>query len=543
MKKKEHLQCGKLYYNGIVLTMEECERYVEAVLVSDGRIVAAGRLADVKRAAGEAVTPVDLKGMTLMPAFIDAHSHFTAAANSFLEVSLEGCRDYQDMTERIRRYISDNRVEKGRWVKAGGYDHNTLKEGTHPTAAILDRAAPENPLVAQHVSGHMGVLNSAAVSKLQIPADEYAIPGGRIAVENGKPTGYLEENAMMETIKRIPMPETGAFMEAYEKAQEWYASFGIATVQEGMFASRLIPLYQAMAKQGSISLDVVGYPDFASMEQVRSAFKGADSKYIGGFKIGGYKIFLDGSPQGRTAWMRTPYEGAADCGYGTMRDEDVVSCVRKAAEEGVQLLAHCNGDAACEQYIRAVEQAKNEGYDVENIRPVMIHAQLLGVDQLERVRACGILPSFFIAHIYHWGDIHRRNLGEERAARISPAGAALLKGVRFTFHQDTPVLAPDMLNTLWCAVNRLTKTGVLLGKEERISVWEALRAVTVNAAWQYFEEDEKGSIAAGKRADFVLLDRNPLKAEPERLREIRVLATVKDGNVIYRRPEGFGDFI
>lgn len=531
----EREQGDKLYYNGTIVTMEEEQRYAEAVLTRNGRIVAAGGRKKLEGMAGKDCLAVDLAGNTLLPAFIDPHSHFTSAANTFLEVSLKGCRDFEEITERIQRYIEENRVEKGSFVKAGGYDHNMLREGRHPTAEVLDRAARENPLVIQHTSGHMGVLNTAALERLKIPAIEDAIPGGRIAVKDGRSTGYLEENAMVETIKRIPMADAGSFMGAYEKAQEWYASQGIATVQEGMFSARLIPLYQEMEKQGNIRLDVVGYPDFPSMERVRSAFPAARGGYDRGFKIGGYKIFLDGSPQGRTAWMRTPYAGTADCGYGTMKEEEVLSCVCRVAEEGVQLLAHCNGDAACEQYIRAVERAEAQGYDVKGIRPVMIHAQLLGTDQLERVKRCGIIPSFFIAHVYHWGDTHRKNFGEERAAKISPAGSALSRGMRFTFHQDTPVVAPDMLETVWCAVCRRTAEGVTLGREERIPVWEALKAVTVNAAWQYFEEKEKGSIAAGKRADFVVLDRNPLETEPEELRGIRVLATVKDGETLYVR--------
>ena len=164
----------------------------------------------------------------------------------------------------------------------------------------------------------------------------------------------------------------------------------------------------------------------------------------------------------------------------------------------------------------------------------MIHAQLLAPDQMEEVARLGIIPSFFIAHIHQWGDVHLRNLGLERASCISAAGSALSHGIPFTFHQDTPVLPPDMLHTIWCAVERVTKDGVTLGEDECIPVMDALRAVTVNAARQYFEEARKGSLRPGKTADLVLLDADPLAVPPERLRDIRVLETVKAGETIFR---------
>lgn len=165
----------------------------------------------------------------------------------------------------------------------------------------------------------------------------------------------------------------------------------------------------------------------------------------------------------------------------------------------------------------------------------MIHAQLLRRDQLSALRSLGMIPSFFVAHTYYWGDVHIRNFGLARASAISPAASALREGLPFTFHQDTPVLPPDMLTAVGCAVTRTTRTGRVLGEEERLLPLDALRAVTVNAAYQYFEEDRKGSIREGKLADFVLLDENPLTVEPGRIRDIRVLRTIKEGVTVYER--------
>ena len=165
----------------------------------------------------------------------------------------------------------------------------------------------------------------------------------------------------------------------------------------------------------------------------------------------------------------------------------------------------------------------------------MIHAQLLGLDQLPELKRLGVLPSFFVAHVYHWGDVHVKNLGLERAAHISPAGSAAKLGIPFTFHQDAPVIRPDMLETVWCAVERRMKDGSVLGPEKRVDVWTALKAVTANAAYQYFEEDQKGTLAPGKQADLVVLDRDPTRTAGESLRTIRVLETWKDGVRVFER--------
>ena len=247
-------------------------------------------------------------------------------------------------------------------------------------------------------------------------------------------------------------------------------------------------------------------------------------------------MFLDGSPQGRTAWMREPYQGAphGERGYPILTDAQVEEKLTRALREGRQILAHCNGDAACLQYISAYQQArrKEKGPD---IRPVIVHAQLLPRELLPLIGELGMIPSFFVAHIYHWGDVHCKNFGIERASGISPAASAGKRGIPYTFHQDAPVIQPDMLETLWCAVERRTKRGVLLGLQERVPVWDALKAVTIHAAYQYFEEEKKGSLAPGKLANLVVLSGNPLTVQPEELRKLQVLQTIREGEILYQK--------
>ena len=362
---------------------------------------------------------------------------------------------------------------------------------------------------------------------------------GNIEIKDNRLTGLLEENSYIEYIKKVPMPDIKELLEACKKAQDEYLKYGITTVQEGMFSEELIPIYKEMIKEEILKIDVVTYMDIKSKEKIKEEFHNNIKKYYKHMKIQGYKIFLDGSPQLRTAWMKTPYKtdninnknnDNKNFGISTMKDEEVEKAVRLAEDENMQILAHCNGDMAAKQYINAIKKQK----DVSKIRPVMIHAQLLGIEDLKEVKEYGIIPSFFVAHTYYWGDTHIKNFGLDRASKISPAKSTLKNDIVFTFHQDSPVIEPNMFETIWCAVKRKTKKGILLGKEEQISVSEAIKAVTINAAYQYFEENTKGSIKEGKFANLIIVNKNPLKVKIDEIKDIEILETIKEGTVIYK---------
>ena len=236
--------------------------------------------------------------------------------------------------------------------------------------------------------------------------------------------------------------------------------------------------------------------------------------------------------------MTAPYEGDAGyCGYPVYTDGELEKDIGLALDKKQQLLAHCNGDAAAEQYIARFEKVLNERKEKDLHRAVMVHAQLVRKDQLRRMAEIGMIPSFFVAHTYYWGDIHLKNFGLQRGSQISPVKDAVDYGMKYTFHQDTPVIPPDMMRTVWSAVNRRSKTGKIIGENQKISVLDALKAITIHGAYQYSEETEKGSIESNKLADFVVLDRNPLKVPEEELADIRVVMTIKENQIIYENGE------
>lgn len=529
----------KFYYNGPILTMEGEHDTVEAVLTEGSYIVCAGSLADVRKAAAEDAQEIDLHGHTLMPAFIDGHSHITMAMQMSQAADVSGCEAFDEIIRTLRAYKEENGITPEGMIAGFGYDHNFLPGGSHPVKKYLNQVSEEIPVYVSHISGHMGCANDAALRIAGITRETPDPEGGRIGrLENGEPDGYLEESAAVLLQRALGKRVSFDPVQALAKAQKLYLENGVATVQDGACTADTVELLKSLAKAKLLTVDVVAYPmvseDGARIFAENPEYTGT---YKNRLKLGGYKAVLDGSPQGKSAWLSEPYENSGDyCAYPWFTDGEAESFMLRAVEEGRQILVHCNGDAASEQYLNAYEKALRSSSrpDRESLRPVMIHCQTVREDQLDRMQRIGMIPSIFVGHVYYWGDVHRKNLGEARARRISPARSAFDRGMKVNFHQDTPVTRPDMLHTVWCAVNRITRSGEVLGEEQRCTVYEALEAVTINAAYAYFEEDQKGSIRAGKLADLVILDQNPIDVPKEQLREIRVLETIKNGESVMR---------
>lgn len=536
----------RIFLGNSILTMETEMPRVEAVAIGGGRILAAGSRPEILARRGRSTEVTELGDRALLPGFIDGHGHLAKVAASFGFANLAGppvgaVTTIDELVAELRRFAAERGKQPGEWIVGRGYDNAFLAEGRHPTRADLDRVSREHPIYLQHVSGHLSVANSLALEMAGVTAATEDPPGGVIRRQAGtrEPDGVLEEAAMgFFNTGIIPPPTPEAEAEQLAGAQRLYASFGLTTAQEGAMFPAEQTMLETAADEGRLSLDVVGYAFWA---QARAMLSGKTTgAYRGRFKLGGMKLMLDGSPQGKTAWLTRPYEVVPEgqpadyCGYPAMPDEQAAGLTEAAYRQGWQVIAHCNGDAAADQYLRAISAAaaQHPGHDR---RSVMIHAQTVREDQLDRMAEFGILPSFFASHVYYWGDYHRDSvLGEERARRISPLRSAANRGLRLNLHNDSPVVPPDMMRLVWCAVERRTRTGELLGAEYALTVEEALRAVTLDAAYAYFEEGEKGSIAPGKLADLVILEADPARVAPSELATVRVLETMKEGVTIFR---------
>jgi len=508
-------------------------------LILDGRIKALGTLNSLC-AIEPGAQLRDLDGKTLMPAFVDGHSHMSSMGLFQKKCDLTQCTSFDDILNAIRGFIQKNDLTHGEYISCRGYDHNRLKEQRHPTAAVLDALNVENPIGCTHQSGHMSVFNSKAMEICGID-DSFAAPSGGYAGrdDKGHLTGYFEESAQGKIKASFENVSSEQLEEAILSAQDYYLSHGITTIQDGSGnGKQKLDVYRKLADTGKLKADVIVYMEPVEKEpgfwsQTIASF--GNREYRNHLKLGGIKLLLDGSPQAKTAWMRKPYEGDLEyCGYPTKTDQWVGNVLKNAISTGLQPIAHCNGDAAAQQFIDQWKDACGTlGHGAE-LRPMMIHAQTVGADQLDQMVPLGINPSFFVGHCWYWGDTHIKNFGQ-RGYRISPVRDALNRGLIPNFHQDSPVTPPDMLHTVWCAVNRLTGSGTVIGKEQAITPYEALIACTNGSAYSYFEENEKGILKPGAIADMIILDQDPTEIDAMEIRNISVLETIKDGQTIYRK--------
>ena len=531
-------------YVGRIITMDPSQPFAEAVLVEGERIVAVGGKELQQTHEGDARV-VELGRRAMLPGFIDAHGHLTATAAYINFVNLAPppvgpVDDVAHLKTTLREHIARERIPAGQWVVGVGYDDSLLKEKRHPTRDDLDAVSRAHPIFIVHVSGHLSVGNSALLSQVGISNETVDPPGGtyRRRADSQEPNGVFEEMAHYAVMARLPRPNPDGALAGLQKTLAYLASRGLTTVQDGGANAENLQLLQSAAKNGLLNLDVVAYRYWSPIGMALPK-ELVSNEYQNRFRVDGVKIILDGSPQGKTAFLGRPYtvppvgRDVSYRGYPSLPEPIVQKAVTAALQARVPLLAHANGDAAAEILIDAVDAAAV----AEAPRVVMIHSQTVRDDQLDRMARLRITPSFFVSHTFFWGDWHRdETLGVERAMRISPTRSATERGIRYTLHNDPPVVPPDMIRTLWSATTRRTRSGEVLGREQRASTHEALAGITLDAARQYGEETSKGSITAGKQADFVIVDQDPLVMDPENLLQLQVLETISRGKTVFLAP-------
>jgi predicted amidohydrolase YtcJ len=537
-----------IYHNGTVITMDDARPLAEAVAVRSGRIVAVGSEVDVMAGAGKGTRVVDLQGRTMLPGLVDSHGHAYLVGLQSTTANLlpppDGAgSDIAALQGLLSAWAELNPefVENIGWIVGFGYDDSQLAEGRHPTRQELDAVSTDYPVVIIHQSGHLGVANSRALALAGITADTKDPEGGVFRREAGsnRPNGVMEEYAFFQVALHLFSRFDDDMNEhLVVEGTRFAASFGYTTVQEGRANQTALDAMRRVAEKGALTVDLVAYPDILEVESITPSLE-----YTNRFRIGGAKLTIDGSPQGKTAFLTEPYfvppQGQDDNyrGYAAISRETAVQSVDKAFANGWQILCHGNGDAAIDQFIDAVRSARQKYPDVRN-RPVLIHGQTLRKDQVGALKELHIFPSLFPMHTYYWGDWHRESvLGPVRADNISPTGWILEQGMMFGSHHDAPVALPDSMRVLSATVTRRSRTGDILGPIHRVPVATALKALTIWPAWQHFEEEQKGSIEPGKLADFVILSDNPLSVPEAELDDLVVLETIKDGVSIYTRPD------
>lgn len=539
-----------IFYGGNILTMEgDSPQYVEALAVKNGKITMAGKLADANKLKTSGTQMYNLNGQTLLPGFVDAHSHFYNAIQLSSQVNcapppVGNCKNVDDIKAALSRSVTQGaRVPSGQMIIGYGYDDSQMPNGRLLTRDDLDEVSSTQPIIVIHVSLHGAVLNSKALEMFNITANTPTPPGGVIIRKPGtnEPYGLIMETAYLPVYKALPSPAPERMAELIRSAQLLYAQHGITTVQESAAKKDVIRSFHKAASDKQLFLDLVAYPLITDLDSVLAQHPAnAFGKYNNRFKLGGVKLLIDGSPQAKTALFTTPYltggpSGQKDWkGEPTFPQKTINEMLKRAYDLKLQALVHANGDGAIDMLLAAHQFAAGKELSQDR-RTVVVHSQFVRREQLRQYAAYQFIPSFFSLHTYYFSDAHIRNRGAEQTSFISPINSAISMGLRYTNHTDFNVLPLDQMMIIWSAVNRISRSGEVIGPNERISPYQALKGITVNAAYQLGEEESKGSLAPGKLADLVILDKDPLKVDSQAIKDIRVTGTFKEGKQVWKQ--------
>lgn len=539
-----------IYTNGSILTMAgKSPAYVEALSVKDGRIFSAGAKDEVLKAKGDATKVVDLRGKTLLPGFLDGHSHYInsllVANQCKLYAPPSGVgKDVPGIIAELKRYAAARKIPKGEMIMGYGYDDTVMPDGRLLNRDDLDEAFPDNPVRIEHVSMHGAVINSLALKYYEISAETETPPGGVIVRKPGtkEPWGLIMETAFLPVVAKSEPMTAQQELDRTCVGQMLYAENGVTTAHEG---ATHLPQFQTIkraSEAGANIIDVVAYPFITDADKILAEYPLAKwTRYENRFKLGGVKITLDGSPQGCTAFFTTPYLTGGPGGEKDWKGEptfpqDLANRMfKKVYDLNVPLLVHCNGDASIDAFLTAYEFARAGDYS-KPWNVTTIHTQFIRKDQIPKFVEYRIRPSFYTLHTFYFADAHIANRGKEQAMYISPMRDAIDAGLRPTNHTDFVVAPLDQMMMLYSAVNRISRGGAGIGPDQRVTPYEGLKCMTEWAAEQYDEQASKGTLEAGKLADLVILDKDPLKVDPMTIKDIKVVETIKEGTTIFPAP-------
>ncbi|MFD1020224.1 amidohydrolase [Thalassobacillus hwangdonensis] len=542
-------QFDTIIKNAHILTLDPSSTVAGSLAVSEGRITQVWKERDP---GVDAEHVIDLQGKTLIPGFIDTHNHLLMYSQYLDQINCTAQlnRNVKDIQSRIEEETKHK--EKGEWIIGWGYDDTLLAEKRHPTRAELDAVAPDHPVLIRHISSHFAVVNSFALELAEIPEDIQDPKAGHLGRdESGKLDGVLHEFGAMKLVDDvIPDYTVEELASLIEQGANDYLAQGITTNSDaGVGLVKGFLEYKAHVKALAENKNPLkmrflmlhhllgeGGP-FAGMK-ADEVDQRIQQETAGRARLDSAKLFQDGSIQGLTGALRQPYFTRPELSGELSHDQDAFNEeVLDLHTRGFRIATHGNGDRAIGSIIDAYSSALQQE-PRHHHRHRIEHVQTATIKDLQQMKMNGIQASFFINHVYYWGDRHRDIfLGEERANRLNPLKEAEELGMKFTLHSDCPITPISPLFSIWAAVNRVTSSGEVLGEAQRIDAMTALKSMTIWGARLNFEEEEKGSIEIGKAADFAVLDQDPTTCDPMEIKDIEVEATYIDGKCVFSRAE------
>lgn len=533
-----------MFTGGTILTVDGSFSQAEAIAIRGNRIVAVGRDDEVRAAAGKSANEVPLRGRTMLPGFVEPHAHVVAGA------VVDSLMDYVGMTRfaatvEVLEHLKAKAkaTPPGQWIMGRNFDPSLQSGPTSIGFAELDGVSQEHPVFVLNASGHLAYANRRAFAAAGIPDDVANPPGAEfVRDDGGRLTGAMKNNlAFGKVLFANPAVKEADPVHALIALLGKWGRLGVTTTSELALGSLSQSpadwnVVVAAAQSGQLTARIRAYPFYTLGTEAwdQAGIKPGDGNPLA--RIAGYKLVTDGSNQGFTGLQREPYLNSNDYGLAYMSVDELKAQAIDRARKGWQLAIHCNGDAGLDNALVALRAVADAGVDMRRLRARIEHCSMLHDEQIATMKALHVSASFLIGHVHFWGVTMRDSVfGVPRVHRLVRARSVEKAGVGFSLHSDFMVTDPNPLHMIQMAVTRRTRQepDFVLAPRERVSVESAIRAVTAEAAWQLGSEHEIGSLEPGKLADFVILERDPRRVDPERIRDIAVLETWMDGRQVY----------
>jgi predicted amidohydrolase YtcJ len=538
-----------IFYGGDILTMNKAQPSAEAVAVQGNKIIQVDSLAKLKALQGKDTKLINLNGQTLMPGLIEPHVHIIGTAFSeeiFLNLS-NFTMPHDTLGGLVAKLTAYSKNFKdGEWINAFGVDPSrTDPFMSELTADVLDKVSTTKPIFVMNQSMHIAYVNHKALEMAGLNDSSPNPKGGTLLKDSkGRLTGVVYETPAFELfLKTMPLPTQEVVEQAVAKVGQRLVSKGVTTSAEITVGGYLgvdkeYALFNAMTRNGKLPVRVRGY-------MYSNAYPSTNNNYKPGqgddtFKLIGIKIVGDGSNQGLTGAMSRPYDypaGTSNTGTLNFTEQELYNIAKPRFDEGWQISIHSNGDKSIEQTLNVYQKLVTKPADTK-ARLRIEHFTVPTEAQIQKAAKLGVVPGFTIGHTDYWGEaFHNHLLGAERADRIDPSASLIKNGMRFAYHSDSPVSPIHPLKYASEGASRLWQASPqkVLNTNQKISINNALKAITIDAAYQLKMDDKVGSIEVGKYADFAIVDKNPMKTDAYKIRDIQVNETWVNGQQVFKK--------
>ncbi|PAE25631.1 amidohydrolase [Bacillus sp. 7894-2] len=523
--------------NGEVITVNSKNEVYEACLIEENKIAAVGKTEEIKKLVKSSAKVIDLHGRSVLPGLIDAHMHLFLYGNTLMHLN---CKDpvitsVEELLSKLSEIVQ--KTKNGQIIRVFGFNELMVQEQRYPSIQELDHLSQEHPIVITRTCGHIGMVNSAALKLADIDSSTSDPQGGTIEKDGrGRLTGRLIENAFLHFNQYVTYSDEELF-NALSKAHEQLLSYGITSVHDaGGFDENSFRIMQIASHKKLIKTRI--YAMIGSLNDCENFTKNMLNAgvitHTGNdfFKIGPAKLFTDGSSTGPTIATREPYTSDENnYGYLQYTEDELYAIFSTAHQNGYQITVHAQGDKAIEQYLNVVERLLNE-YPREDHRHRVEHLGVCPPDLQEKAKALKVIPILNPSFPYEFGESYIRNYGE-RIHYMYAARDLLDQGIISAAGSDAPITTVNPFMGIYTAVRRLTRENTAFGQQQKISLMDAIRLYTYNAAYASFDEDDKGSIEAGKLADLVILNTSLLNCPIEDIPKVKADLTMLDGEIVY----------